>query len=90
MVHTLRIDVQIGHINSTHSHERGVHAVSLVTFFYLSATSSYAFAICGCERRIGYGELTHVVMIVPRHRAQLQPTDHARSATALRANIVAW
>ena len=89
LVHTLSIDVQIGHINSTHSHKRGVHAISLVTFFNLGATSSYAFAICGCEWRIRYRELAHVVMIVTRHRAQLQPTNHAWSATALRANIVA-
>ena len=89
LIHTLSIGVEIGHINCAHPHECGIHTVSLVALFNLRAAACHAFTVGGRQWRMGYGKLTHVVMIVPRHRAQLQPADHSRPATALGAHVVA-
>ena len=89
MVHTLSVGVEIGHINCAHPHECGVHTVTLVAFFNLRAATSHAFAVRGREWRMRYGKIAHVVMVVPRHRAQLQPADHPWPTTALGAHVVA-
>lgn len=89
VVHALRIDVQIGHINCTHPHKSGVHTVTLVTFFDLRAATSHAFTVRSRQWCMRYGKLTHVVMIVACHRAQLQSADHAWPATTLGAHVVA-
>lgn len=89
LIHTLSIGVEIGHINCAHPHECGIHTVSLVALFNLRTAACHAFTVGGRQRRMRYGKLTHVVMIVPRHRAQLQPADHSRPTTALGAHVVA-
>lgn len=89
MVHALRINVQVGHINCTHSHECRIHTVTLVAFFNLGAAACHAFAVSSRQRSLRWGKITHVVMIISRHRAQLQAANHAWSTTALGAHVIA-